>query len=345
MIKVSVVVPVYNTERYLDKCLLSLVNQSIDSIEIIVVNDGSTDESQLIIDKYVLKYPNLVKAYTKINGGLSDARNYGLKMAAGEYIGFVDSDDYVDLDMFKNLYDFAISKCAEIVECNYKNFYLENNEEHFFDSDYKTPKKYQDIIRIDENKKIIVEITDMAWNKIYKSKLFTETEIEYPKGLWHEDYATTPILISKAERYILIDYVGYYYLQRDNSITHSLNEKSLDVIECFFYSIKEMKRLKTYDGFKDQLYAKYIHLFWRSIGLTLQLKETNSKEIQLKELMNRMYEISMCFENDFSTEKNFYIRESSKAIVNKNYIKFSTIINSYKYLQIIKKKVKRLLKR
>ena len=95
MKKVSVIVPVYNVEKYLDKCLDSLVNQTLKDIEIIVVNDGTKDKSQKIIDKYVKDYPKLVKSYIKENGGLSSARNYGLKYAQGEYVGFVDSDDYV----------------------------------------------------------------------------------------------------------------------------------------------------------------------------------------------------------------------------------------------------------
>ena len=98
MIKVSIIVPVYNVELYLDKCLNSLVNQTLKEIEIIVVNDGSKDNSQAIIDKYTNKYNN-IKALRKENGGLSDARNYGIKYASGEYIGYVDSDDYVTLDM------------------------------------------------------------------------------------------------------------------------------------------------------------------------------------------------------------------------------------------------------
>lgn len=93
--KVSVIVPVYNVELYLEKCLLSLVKQTLDEIEIIIVNDGSKDGSQKIIDDFSTKYPNKIKSFTKENGGLSDARNFGLDHASGDFIGFVDSDDYV----------------------------------------------------------------------------------------------------------------------------------------------------------------------------------------------------------------------------------------------------------
>ena len=115
MKRLSVVVPVYNVEKYLDKCLDSLVNQEIDDYEVIVVNDGTKDNSQLIIDKYAKDYPNIVKSYIKENGGLSDARNYGIKYASGEYITFLDSDDYIEYDTYKNMLDIAYKGNHDLV--------------------------------------------------------------------------------------------------------------------------------------------------------------------------------------------------------------------------------------
>ena len=104
MKKVSVIVPVYNVENYITKCLESLVSQTLQDMEIIIVNDGSTDNSQQIIDNFVKKYPEKIKAFIKDNGGLSDARNFGIDRAIGEFIGFVDSDDYVTPTMFEQMY-------------------------------------------------------------------------------------------------------------------------------------------------------------------------------------------------------------------------------------------------
>ena len=126
MIKVSIIVPVYNVEKYLDKCLKSLVNQTLKDIEIIVVNDGTKDNSQKIVDKYVKKYPKLVKSYIKENGGLSSARNYGLKYVNGEFISFIDSDDWVRKDMFEKMYQKAKKEDLDIVICDSINVY-ENN--------------------------------------------------------------------------------------------------------------------------------------------------------------------------------------------------------------------------
>ena len=103
MPKLSVIVPVYNTELYLDKCLESIVNQTFDDIEIIVVNDGSPDNSEGIIQKYIRNYPNKIKYFKKENGGLSDSKNFGVEKATGEYITFVDSDDYIDHDLYLQL--------------------------------------------------------------------------------------------------------------------------------------------------------------------------------------------------------------------------------------------------
>lgn len=107
MVKVSIIVPVYNVEKYLKKCLNSLVNQTLDDIEIIVVNDESPDNSQRIIDEFEKKYPSKIKTITKKNGGQGSARNEGLKVATGEYIGYVDSDDYISNTMFEKMYNTA----------------------------------------------------------------------------------------------------------------------------------------------------------------------------------------------------------------------------------------------
>ena len=119
MPKVSVIVPVYNVEKYIDKCLESLVNQTLKDIEIIIVNDGSTDNSIKIVEEYKEKYKNKIIYLEKENGGLSDARNYGIQYAKGEYIAFLDSDDYVDRKMYEKLYNKAIENNSDIVECDF----------------------------------------------------------------------------------------------------------------------------------------------------------------------------------------------------------------------------------
>ena len=177
MPKVSIIVPVYNVEDYLERCLDSLVNQTLEDIEIIVVNDGSPDNSQAIIERYEKNYPNKVKGYIKENGGLSDARNYGMPYAKGEYVAFVDSDDYVELTMYEKLYNEAKAKDSEIVVCGY--FKVDEKEKtmqsaqmgnmEFFD---QNPRERKEILEIN---------APYAWNKLVKRDLLERTKIQFPK--------------------------------------------------------------------------------------------------------------------------------------------------------------------
>ena len=131
-IKVSVIVPVYNVEAYLERCLDSLVKQTLEEMEIIVVNDGTKDNSQAIIDRYAAAYPQKVISLIKENGGLSDARNYGIPYAHGEYIGFVDSDDYLNVTMYQKLYDRAAETDSDIVVCGYYGIDENTETRRFF---------------------------------------------------------------------------------------------------------------------------------------------------------------------------------------------------------------------
>ena len=119
MPKVSVIVPFYNVEKYIEKCLNSLVNQSLEEIEIILVNDGSQDSSKEKAKEIEKKFPNKIKYYEKANGGLGDARNFGIKYATGEYIAFLDSDDYVEPTMYEEMYEKAKQENADMVECDF----------------------------------------------------------------------------------------------------------------------------------------------------------------------------------------------------------------------------------
>ena len=125
--KVSVVVPVYNTEAFLAQCLDSLVNQTLDEIEIVVVNDGSPDGSQAIIDDYAARYPDKIVALSKPNGGLGSARNAGIARATGRYIGFVDSDDFVEPDMYQHLYEEAERTSSDVAICRYRHYSLDES--------------------------------------------------------------------------------------------------------------------------------------------------------------------------------------------------------------------------
>lgn len=167
--KLSIIVPVYNADKYLEKCLDSLVNQTMDDYEVILVNDGSKDSSQSIIDSYVNQYPELIRAVTVENGGQGRARNIGIDMARGAYIGFVDSDDWVASDMFEKLYTAVVEDDADMAVCDTVQCFDDGSEVYLPMSRFESA----------------MEITTAVWNKLFKKELVEG--IRFPEGLWYED--------------------------------------------------------------------------------------------------------------------------------------------------------------
>jgi len=231
---VSVIIPVYNVKKYLNRCLDSIINQTYDNIEIILINDGSTDTSREVCHLYSKK-DKRIKVIDKINGGLSDARNCGLRRAVGEYVVFVDSDDFVDLNYIKNLYITASKNNADIVACGYSEIY-ENK---------KMPEKY--IKKLVNSKMLIMDNLDamrdffstssianvVTWNKIYKISIFKNNNIKFPVGKIHEDNFTTYKLYYYANKIIYIDQPLYFYLRRADSIMgKGFSKKSFNMVEA-----------------------------------------------------------------------------------------------------------------
>lgn len=236
---VSVVVPVYNVEKYLDRCLDSIVNQSYERIEIILVNDGSTDSSLDICKSYKNKDLR-IKIINQKNGGLSCARNSGLQKATGKYIVFVDSDDYVSFDYVNILYRSIVRYGSDIAVCGYSDIY----------ADEKEPRNY--IKKL--NKTSYIEMSGveamadffsfdslggvMAWNKMYKTSIFKNNKIIFPVGKIHEDNFTTYKLYYHSSSVIYIDKPLYYYQKRFDSIMgRGFSVKSLDIINAADESI------------------------------------------------------------------------------------------------------------
>ncbi len=250
MPKVSVIVPVYNVEQFLPRCLESLTKQTLKDYEVIVVNDGSPDNSQEIIDNFAKRFPKIIKPYAKTNGGLSDARNFGIKRATGEYIGFVDSDDFVHPQMFEKMYKKAIETDADIVVCGHNSIYLGKdgsiektiphpvyNPQFFGKSIYECPE-------------ILTCVRSYAWNKIYKREI--SKNFEFPKGQLFEDSAVVYNILSQAKKVSVLTDCFYQYLcGRTGAITTTVNKrifdifKSCDSIISHFQKIGEFEALKT----------------------------------------------------------------------------------------------------
>lgn len=228
---VSVIVPVYNVEKYLSKCVESLIRQTYKKLEILLIDDGSTDSSGDICDNYQKEY-EFIKVIHKRNGGLSSARNVGIDNATGEFICFVDSDDYVHSRFVEVLHSLSINNNSEIAVCDFK--LVDWTEENTDDCELLSSEVQVRSGRyyIDQfygaNHNIIV----IACNKLYKTELFDG--VRYNVGKVHEDEATTIKLLYQAKRIAYVPVELYYYCSRSDSITRQqFSEKRLDIFDAF----------------------------------------------------------------------------------------------------------------
>lgn len=276
MTKVSIIVPVWGVEKYIDKCLDSLVNQTLKDIEIIVVNDESPDNSQKIIDKYVKKYPKKVISIKQKNGGQGSARNNGLKHAKGEYIGYVDSDDYVNLDMFEQMYNKAKDENLDIVISYYKNIYEKNNTEGALGLFLKA-----------DNNKTNAFFNDVGvCNKIYKRELLNG--IDFKSKVWYEDLAFTCKVIMRAKNIGFIDKSFYNYVIREGSTMNNNNiQRNLEIIDAFEDILSYMENNKKYEKYYPEIeYLSIYHIFIAAIVRVINADCDKDKKEIINELRN-----------------------------------------------------------
>ena len=224
---ISVIVPVYKVENYLNRCVESIVAQTYNNLEIILVDDGSPDCCPDMCDAWE-KRDNRIKVIHKKNGGLSDARNTGLQISTGELIGFVDSDDWVDINMYHYLYEAMKRDNSDIVACSVKMIWEDGTPSRMLTQNSDIILSQKDAMQA------LIEETWLkqpVWYKLYKKKVVKN--ILFPVGKYHEDAFWSYQVIGVAKKVSVIDYIGYYYLQRRESIMgESYSLKRLDAIEA-----------------------------------------------------------------------------------------------------------------
>lgn len=251
---ITIVVPVYNVESYLDKCVESIVKQTYKNLEIILVDDGSTDNSGKMCDEWAEK-DSRIKVIHKENGGLSDARNKGIDIATGKWIGFIDSDDYIDVIMFERLYSACKENNCKISSCGFLR--------EFEDASRNERWTTEDDMLLDRDGMMEYlyrgAVTCVAWNKLYDITLFNN--IRYPYRKIHEDQYTTYKVFCQTDKLYHISECLYYYYQRENSITGvSFSIKNLDILEALEQAMEYHKKhgyMKYYDRAKQE-YVRYI---------------------------------------------------------------------------------------
>ena len=270
---VSVIVPVYNVEEYIKKCLSSILTQTLKNIEIIIINDGSIDNSLKIINETITGDIRC-KVINQENRGLSAVRNKGLKISQSNYVVFIDGDDYINKNMLSKMYHKIITDNADIVVCQFQKVYKNGYKEEVKENATHTFKNM-----------LCSKLHSVAWNKIYKKSLFTDHNIYYPEGIYHEDIPTTFKLYYFSKKISHIEEPLYNWVQRDTSISKTISKKHISdmfyifeltkeflqehmifekykheyIIRCFSYYGQILTRVTSEKNLEDLFYKKLIH--------------------------------------------------------------------------------------
>lgn len=302
--KVSVIVPVYNVEEYLSICLDSLVNQTLNEIEIITVNDGSTDQSQIILEEYKKEYPQKIQLLNKKNGGQGSARNAGLEIATGEYIGFVDSDDYVDFEMFEKMYNAAAQNDADLVTCNY--YYIDDRGERKIEL-YK-PKRETDLF---------FNPWAAPWNKLYRREVLINNNVRYPELRAYEDTAFYANMIPFVGKIVNLDDPLIYQFYRGTSTMNAKqDQRVLLIFDVIDYILDFYKDHNVYD-----MYVEYVEYFCSKILLSssvLRICQIRNRSLRNEYLYRTIDEVEARFPNYKSNKyfksgvKGLYVRSINK---------------------------------
>lgn len=323
--KISVIVPVYNVESYLERCLESLIKQDYDNIEIVLINDGSTDNSCEICKKYAKNNNNII-FIDQENKGIAETRNIGLRYSTGDYITFLDSDDWVASNIYSTLIKIAEENNSDIVICGHKRVY-ENGKTQSV-SNYKQKIDLTNYQSIEAN--FTGKLTTVLWDKLYKRKLFIDADVHFPNIGCFEDQVPNIKLLLEAKKITVIPDELVFYYQRYNSITKS-NTRSFE-LELF----NELDNIKSY-LIDKQIYYRFKDSFkLKCINLILGFIINKSSYINNKQ-RNDIYVCNI---------KN-YIEEYSKGYLSNEYfskkvkLKIFLLLNFHQiYFNIYKIKLK-----
>lgn len=271
-IGVSVIIPVYNVEKYLDKCIKSVLEQSMQNFEVIVVNDGSTDDSAKIIENYCNMYPEKIKAYSKENGGLSSARNYALDKAKGEYVTFLDSDDYLDKDYLERLYTVAKKNDSDMV-CSGQRKVAE-------DGRTLAVLSYP----IKANKKCILRRLNIS-GKIYRRAYIEQHHMRFAVGKTYEDDPFNLTMLFLAKNFRILNYEGYNQLVREGSITSKrivIDKIPFDALEkSISYVLSHKDEINDYEIFEYTVLSFFTYFIFQANKKHVYLKKGKERKSDL----------------------------------------------------------------
>ena len=241
---ISIIIPCYNMEKKIGKCIDSIKNQSYKNFEAIFVDDGSTDKTKDVIEDNI-KSDERLKYFHKENGGVASSRNYGIEKAKGTYICFIDSDDYVEKDYLKELYENLIDNDSDISICNFSRVYEDKIVEN------RVEKDFYHLIRF-----------PAAWNKLYKASLFKDNNIEFPNKRVGEDLSVFCKFLMLTDKISVVEKPLYNYMQSSTSITHTYDDSQYDTFEMTEDIEDFAKERNLYDRFHSKLeFINIYHIF------------------------------------------------------------------------------------
>lgn len=306
-IKLSVIIPVYNTSAYLRKCLDSVVeavSQVEEPVEVLIVNDGSTDESPKIIQDYCKKYPQFLKQFDKANGGLSDVKNYGLERANGEFVIFLDSDDYIEPSMYQDMLLAIEKEDADIAVCDIKLVYDDDSLNRVWPC--AVPARTGNFAKV-----IDMSMMPASWNKIVRRSLYSG--LTFPVGKNNEDVAVTPIILGRAKKIAIVEKPYYNYYQRTGSIQNSaFNEKRFVILETAKMCEERIKELD--EEKQEQIKGSvYLHQILSLAFYPIRMEKFKRRYELLKKYMDQVYVIYPdIWENfeikEFITWESWFVR-------------------------------------
>lgn len=289
---ISVIVPVYNVEKFLDRCVGSIVAQTYKNLEILLIDDGSPDNCPAMTDEWAKK-DSRIKVFHKTNGGLSNARNYGLDRASGDYVAFVDSDDYIDIEMYETMIKAILDNRGELACCG--RFYVKGN--------IKNSSRILSEVKVFSNNEAIREllnngcVEEAVWDKLYRIELWDN--LRFPENEINEDIVVMPEILSRCSKVIHVGKPFYYYCYNNSSITKSGYNKKKDIM------LKHMKELSLYikDNFPEEykyvdvLRAKYTMTTMIAIVLAKEEKKFDTSYKKYRQILGESYKSMIRCEN------------------------------------------------
>ncbi len=275
-IKLSIVAAVYNLEKYLPRCLDSLVNQTLQDIEILCVDDGSTDSAPQIIEKYAKMYPDKIKTFHKKNGGEFTTRNYGLQRASGEYVTFVDTDDYVEPNWAEKLYTAAKTNNADLAVCGFERIDLETNKVVATNmTNFGNTVK-----QIDPKDDFILFINPAPWNKIYKREKIKDLEFLPFRGF--NDTMFLASCYTRMKKIAFVPDVLYHYYLRYDSQIHTVNEQDVNNLKKY---LLEVKKLYIKSGKYDEMKYLLDTFAFLHLGTSVMYRASYDKKINITQML------------------------------------------------------------